>query len=185
MDIKVEKKELRKLVRELKKSASGLQMAKESAWLVRQICELDLFRSANTVFAYWPMQDEVDIRPLIKEWYGLKRFVLPKIVGDQLELRCFEGEDKLVVGPHFGILEPAGEFFTDFESIDLAIVPGAAFDNLGHRMGHGKGYYDRLLPGLKNAKTVGVGFSFQLFPTVPYEAHDVILDRVLTSDVIK
>lgn len=182
MDIKAQKKELRKLVRELKKSASREKMQKESACIVKQISELELFRSAGTVLAFWPMPDEVDIRLLIRKWDGQKRFLLPKIVGDQLELRCFEGEDKLVIGPSFGILEPAGEAFTDFESVDLVIVPGAAFDKEGHRMGYGKGYYDKLLPRLKNARTIGVGFSFQLFPSVPCEAHDVRLDRVLTPE---
>lgn len=106
------------------------------------------------------MPDEVDIRLLVRKWDGQKRFLLPKIVGDQLELRCFEGEDKLVIGPSFGILEPAGEAFTDFESVDLVIVPGAAFDKEGHRMGYGKGYYDKLLPRLKMQGPLEWGFHF-------------------------
>lgn len=66
-------------------------------------------------------------------------------------------------------------------NIDLAIVPGTAFDRLGHRIGQGGGYYDRFLPGTR-AWRVGVCHSFALLGRVPAAAHDAGMDAVVTPD---
>ena len=65
--------------------------------------------------------------------------------------------------------------------IDLAVIPGMAFDRDGHRLGRGKGFYDKLLPGIKCRK-IGLCFSFQLADSVPIEPHDIVMDMVLTDD---
>ena len=67
------------------------------------------------------------------------------VKGDDLELRLYTGDDRLTEGA-FHIDEPTGTAFTDYAAIDLAVIPGVAFDRRGNRLGRGKGYYDRLLP---------------------------------------
>lgn len=79
----------------------------------------------------------------------------------------------------FGIMEPSGELFTDYSRITLAVVPGMAFDSHGHRLGRGKGYYDRFLPLLPQAYKIGVCFPFQLVDDVPIEPTDVVMDEVV------
>ena len=76
-------------------------------------------------------------------------------------------------------MEPCGKVFTDYDSIDVAIVPGMAFDQQGHRLGRGKGYYDRFLQSLPSVKKIGVCFDFQKVESVPAEAHDVVVDIVV------
>ena len=76
-------------------------------------------------------------------------------------------------------MEPSGELFDDYAAIDLAVVPGMAFDIQNNRLGRGKGYYDRMLPKLVNAYKIGVCFSFQRLPGIPAEGNDVKMDEVI------
>ncbi|KAA6347019.1 5-formyltetrahydrofolate cyclo-ligase [termite gut metagenome] len=103
------------------------------------------------------------------------------VCGERLELRIYNSHQSLSVGP-YGIKEPFGEAFTDYASIDLAVIPGVAFDRFGNRLGHGKGYYDRLLPHL-SAYRIGIGFSFQLVEEVPAKEFDVRMNEVITPSV--
>jgi len=179
MNIKSKKKELRRLIAERRTSADPALLAEESARLVQEIEESEFFKAAGCVMAYWPMKGELDLRALIIKHHPAKRFVLPVVAGDVLELRLFEGEARLVTGSRYGILEPDGATFRDYAKIDLVLVPGVAFDREGYRLGHGMAYYDRLLPRLTRAHKVGVGFDFQLVESVPVEPHDEVLDAVV------
>jgi len=68
------------------------------------------------------------------------------------------------------------------ETIDFILVPGLAFSKDRHRLGRGGGFFDRLLAGrAKDAFKLGVGFSFQLLDTVPTEAHDILMDAIVTD----
>jgi 5,10-methenyltetrahydrofolate synthetase len=78
----------------------------------------------------------------------------------------------------FHILEPIGEQFADYEKIDVALVPGMAFDAAGHRLGRGKGYYDRFLAAHPHLYKIGVCFPFQHVAEVPVNEYDVCMDEV-------
>jgi 5-formyltetrahydrofolate cyclo-ligase len=80
----------------------------------------------------------------------------------------------------FGLLEPAADKIVPRAEVDLVIVPGVVFGRDKHRIGRGKGYYDRYLNGLSALK-VGFCFSFNLEDAVPFEAHDVPVDVVITD----
>ncbi len=179
MNIKSKKRELRRLMAERRANADPALLAEESARVVQEIEDSEFFKSAGCVMAYWPMKGEVDLRALMLKYQSHKRFVLPVVAGDVLELRLFEGEERLVTGSRYGILEPDGATFRDYAKVDLVLVPGVAFDREGYRLGHGKAYYDRLLPRLIHARKVGVGFGFQLVESVPVEAHDELLDAIV------
>ena len=141
------------------------------------------WQEAGTLLLYYPLGDEVDVRPLIREAFeGGKRVLLPVVKGSELELHRYEGEASLKEGA-FGIMEPMGPLFAEerFDEIDLAVIPGMAFDRAGHRLGRGKGYYDRLLPLLTKARLKGICFAFQLLDEVPTEAHDMQVQEVLSS----
>ena len=133
----------------------------------------------NTIMAYWPLPDEVDIRPLIQWLVGQGRtVVLPKVTGDEtMELRRYTSQADLAEGA-FHILEPVGEPFTDYDQIDVVLVPGMAFDAAGHRLGRGRGYYDRFLSSHLSPLLVGVCFPFQRVAEVPTEDYDVCMNEV-------
>ena len=140
------------------------------------------WQEASTLLLYYPLADEVDVRPLIREAFEEgKRVLLPVVKGEELELHLYEGESSLRKGT-FGIMEPQGPLFAPehYDEIDVAIIPGMAFDREGHRLGRGKGYYDRLLPKLESAKLVGVCWPFQLLDKVPSEPHDIPVEEVIS-----
>ena len=135
------------------------------------------WQEARTVLLYHSLPDEPDTHAFVRQWAREKRILLPVVVGDDLELRVYTDDDSLRAGA-FHIAEPRGKAFTDYAAIDLAIVPGVAFDREGNRLGRGKGYYDRLLPRLKAYK-IGLCFPFQLVESIPAEAHDVRMDEII------
>lgn len=141
---------------------------------------LTLIPSPKTIMAFWSLPDEVDIRPLVEQLVEQGHtVVLPKVLdGERMELRRFSSKEDLAEGPYH-LLEPVGEQFTAYDTIDVVLVPGMAFDAAGHRLGRGKGYYDRFLPLVPQARKMGVCWPFQRVPEVPVDAHDFTVDMVV------
>ena len=126
------------------------------------------------------MPDEVPTHNLLQHFMGTKRWLLPIVVGNEMSVREFQNFEQLRQGT-YGIWEPQGEEFTAISEIDLVLVPGVAFDRLGHRCGHGKGYYDKWLsqPAASRIRTIGLAFDFQEFDQIPTDSHDVCLDQII------
>lgn len=173
----MEKKCLRKQVRQLKSAYTPEQLVEMSVAVVQKLKLKPLFQSAQTVCLYSSLADEVDTHALIEELKSQKRIVLPSVQGDDIVLHEYSSSDDLANG-EYGILESQGRVFTDIESIDLVVVPGMAFDAEGNRLGRGKGYYDRFLSKVKAPK-IGVCFPFQHFDSIPHDSHDIRMDDVM------
>ena len=177
---------LRVQMREAKKQHQA-QLARMSAEVVEHITSFlslhpsGLIPQTSSLLAYWPLSDEVDIRPLIDQLVAQGySVVLPKVTGNEtMELRRYTSREDLHEGA-FHILEPTGELFTDYDNIDIALIPGMAFDAAGHRLGRGKGYYDRFLSAHPHLHKIGVCFPFQRVAEVPFESHDVLMDEVIS-----
>lgn len=106
--------------------------------------------------------------------------LLPRVEGEEIVAVGFGPGHDLVPGA-FGILEPVGPAVAP-TVIDVAIVPGLAFTIDGRRLGQGGGFYDRYLPQLRpDCVTIGVCFREQIVETVPGEAHDRIVAKVITD----
>ncbi len=172
------KAELRRAIRTLKRQYSKTQLAEMSLEIVEKLLAHPQVRNSHTILLYSPLPDEVDVSAMLDVLRD-KRLLLPKVTGDtSMELRLYTGADCLSAGA-FGIMEPTGEAFSDYQSIDLAIVPGMAFDRECHRLGRGKGYYDRLLAQLPNIYKIGVCFSFQLVEAIPTDATDIPMNEIV------
>lgn len=139
-------------------------------------------KKAHTIMLYYSLPDEVDTHTVIDSLLmNGKTILLPRVTGEEtMELRRYTGPRDLSLGA-YGIMEPTGNVFDDYQSVDLAVVPGMAFDMSGNRMGRGRGYYDRLLPLLKHTYKIGVCFPFQLVESVPHDVYDVRMDEVITT----
>ena len=179
-DSELTKPALRSFVRQLKAEHQG-SFAAWSAEIAERVMQTSLWQSAGTVLLYHALPDEPDLQSLLDK--GLmqgKQVLLPVVEGDDLVLRRYTGKDSLCEGA-FHILEPNGEDFpvSCYGEVGLVIVPGMAFDIDGHRLGRGRGYYDRLLPRLRCAYKLGVCFPFQLLDAIPYEPHDIKMDEVV------
>ncbi len=185
MEGKNEKKSVRQQIKTLKSTYSPSALLAMSHRVMEQVEQLEAFKLARCVMAYWSLPDEVDTHAFAERWRRQKQIVLPKVKGSLLELRLFEGEVSLEVGHHFGIMEPAGHLISDYRSIDFVVVPGIAFTAQGERLGRGGGYYDRLLPQLKGAFKAGVAFPFQVLEHLPVEEFDVRMDAVVWGKMQK
>jgi len=136
------------------------------------------------VAGYAPIRSEFDPMPLLRKLADAgARLALPVIMGRGLPLqfRSFSFGQALVRGP-LGILQPpaaAAELIPD-----ILLVPLAAFDRSGHRIGYGAGYYDRSIEALRNRNrtmAVGLAFAAQEIDAIPAQPHDAALDYVLTE----
>ena len=147
---------------------------------------------AKTVLAYYSLPDEVFTHQLINDLVAEgKTVLLPKVLdAATMELRLYTGPQDLAPGP-FGIMEPSGSQYSlssfhlhpssKIPSIDVALIPGVAFDAEGHRLGRGRGYYDRFLRTIGTVPFVKIGvcFDFQKVAAVPSDAHDIPVDLVI------
>lgn len=177
------KKELRHIIRLQKQQYTPARLAEMSEDICSRMLASAQWQEASILLLYYPLADEVDVRPLIQEAFQSgKNVLLPVCKGQDLELRQYQGESSLTKGP-FDIMEPTGPIFPEdlYPDIQLAIIPGMAFDREGHRLGRGKGYYDRLLPKLTKARRQGICFPFQLRDKVPAEAHDIPMHAVFAG----
>ena len=171
------KDDLRRQIRQIKRQFTPQQLEELSLPIVARLRQQ--LTEAQTIVAYYPLPDEVDVRQLLDVWIAEGKTVfLPKVTGeDTMQLRRYTGRDSLQEGA-FHILEPMGELMTDEVSVDVVLVPGVAFDAEGHRLGRGRGYYDRFLRTCK-ARTIGVCFDFQKVDEVPVDAFDITIDEVV------
>ncbi len=175
-----DKKAVRKLIRELKKEYTLDQKKIMSTSVWKQVEKDPFFQKAEVILIYWSMEDEVFTHDFIAKWAKEKTFLLPCVKGECLEIRYFDSAGQLVPGEGYSILEPTGHLFPDCRQIDLAIVPGIAFDIRNNRLGRGKGYYDKILQTISTYK-IGVCFHFQFFDQIPAEKYDIPMNRVVCS----
>lgn len=142
------------------------------------------FEPGAIISGFWPIRSEVDVRPMM---FALRdrgaRLCLPAILDSQTIIfrEIVRGAPMIDMG--FGTAGPDG----DAAVLDPAImlIPLAAFDSRGHRIGYGAGYYDRAIARLQDAGTsprlIGIAFDCQQVPLVPEEWHDVVIPEILTE----
>ena len=134
------------------------------------------FRNAGTILIFMALPDELPTQEFIGNWHCSKRFAIPRVKGENLELKEYN-PDFLSPG-YKGIPEPTDEA-ADIspDEIDFALIPGTAFDRSGHRMGRGKGFYDRLLPQL-HCPTMAVCQEWRIVDEVPTDPWDIRIDII-------
>jgi len=180
------KEKLRKEIKEKRRKQSKEDNRKKSKEIKERLFGLKEFIDAETVLFYISYDGEVFTHDMILESFYKKNIIVPVSNKDtcSLTLSHLKSWEELSIGS-YGILEPRIEKIrkTRVEDIDLIIVPGVAFDEKGNRLGHGKGYYDRLL---KDAKVpiVALAFEFQIIENVPTDEHDKSVDIIITEERI-
>lgn len=179
----MDKQALRRLIRTRKQAYAPASLRAQSLAIVARLLQHPRLQSAQTVLLYYSLPDEVDTHQLADTLLAQgKQVLLPRVVSDtEMEVRCYTGTADLEAQGKYHILEPTGALFTDYGSIDLVVVPGMAFDRQGHRMGRGRGYYDRFLPLCPNAYKIGICFAFQLVDDVPVTPTDIAMDAIISN----
>jgi 5,10-methenyltetrahydrofolate synthetase len=181
MDLLQQKKELRQLIRQRKNEYTSEYLTTLSVPILSVVETMPVFQESEIVLAYWAMPDEVQTQLLIKKWAGCKQFYLPVVVNNDLEFRLFDNEASLEARGKYGILEPTGALLPADAHVDLILVPGVAFNELGDRLGHGRGYYDRALSHYPDAYKLGLAFGFQMMDEIPVEPHDQRMTGVVSG----
>ena len=183
---------------DIRKTAHAARKAAKSQhadWQLanRQITDrllaLPEYQSAALVMWYIDVRDEVETRHALPESLASgKGVVVPYCVDDELDLFHLDSMEELETGK-FGILEPKTSLRKiatkkpSVDEIDLIVVPGVAFGMDGGRIGHGKGYYDKLLSKVKSETAlIGLAMQCQMFDEVPMQAHDIYMDKVVTEE---
>lgn len=175
--LKTEKNNLRQQIRQLKKKHTVEQLAVQSEIILSKLIQHPDFQNANIVMLYASLPDEVQTLSFLNMWKKQKRIILPTVVGDDIVPVEMSDDGKMEEG-NFHILEPQNHPYEG--TFDLIVVPGMAFDRNGHRLGRGKGYYDRFLCHYPTLKKIGLCFDFQLVAVVPFEPHDILMNEVIT-----
>ena len=186
--------ERKRLIREQAHANRNAQGEKDA--LSKGICDrfmaLPEYTAAKTVLFYLDVRAEVRTRHSLPAALTSGKTIIVPWCNDAGELELFRLEDmsELAVGM-YKILEPKPELRTLAEKhvrardLDLVMVPGVAFDRRGGRMGHGKGYYDKLLQHARpDAPLVALAFECQLFPEIPVAPHDIFMDRIITEAAV-
>ena len=165
----MDKKELRRLYR-------GVAVADDiSRATVGILMEDGLIRKAGLLLLYWPMNDEIDIRPLFG--CGIPT-ALPYMVDDRnMEFALYDG--RLSQGRH-GLMEPAERRPLEPADDSIMLIPALAYDREGYRLGRGMGCYDRYLAH-RDLFTIGVVPSSRLIPVLPHDDHDVRVNMLASE----
>lgn len=157
--------------------------------IFERLVALPGFGDRRTILFYLDARDEVRTQFALADQLARPvRVVIPWCTSTG-ELGLFWLRDLSELSPGaFGILEPRSELRLSPErrvqpsEVDLVLVPGVAFDESGGRLGHGQGYYDKLLAGVRpQCHRVGLAFESQIVPHVPREPHDIPMHDILTE----
>jgi len=179
------KAKLRDKHHEMRRAAAAGAEAETEEKMLANLDKMPAFHEAKTIMMYWSKSAEAPTHKIVESLLEKKKkVVLPISVKKSmtLELYAITSTNERVAGP-FGVMEPDAEKCRRVEpdEIDVAIVPGVAFDMDGHRLGHGLGFYDRFLKSA-NCPKIGLCFDVQIEKEpLPHEAHDVKMDYIVSE----
>lgn len=172
------KSDLRSALKQLCKCFTPECAAKSAHDVMLRVMSLPCFATAKRIILYHSLPDELPTAEMIRIWNESKTILLPRVVGEDMDIVVYH-VDELAPGS-FNIQEPTGnDIIADFDTTDIAVVPGVAFDRSGNRLGRGRGYYDRFLSRFPGT-TIGVCADYRLVDNIPAESHDVKMDYVIT-----
>ena len=185
MDFPQAKEHLRRSIKDRLMKLSPDERAAESRSICRRVIE-HLPQGPLTICAFYPMPNEADLRPLLEEL--LRRgdtIFLPCFTRTAFEFRQLTDMNSLAPGFYKTLEPPLHAPKLDLSTLDVALVPGYAFDLAGNRLGRGNGGYDRWIKTLRaaNPKAViwGIALEAQMTRTVPMDAHDERVDGIVTA----
>jgi 5-formyltetrahydrofolate cyclo-ligase len=186
-EIRPTKDDIRRNIEEALASLSDKEIKDKTQKIEKRLFEFANFLEANIVLLYINSNCEVNSLEIIKRCLNYKKIViLPAFVPTKYEMKLMK-IDNLDTDLTYGsrnILEPDPNHcnVVPIECIDIAIIPGVAFDEKGGRIGSGDGYYDRLIPKLPiTTRKVALTFEDQIVSQIQMEAHDRHVDIIITE----
>lgn len=186
-NLKEKKGEIRKSVLAKRNALKKKEHTKKSKQIMERLFDFANFLEAKTVLFYLHSKSEVATDDMIEKAIAHKKAVtVPLVDPTEKDIVPYKIEDlERDVAPGYqGIREPIVQQCKQVpvEYINLAIIPGIAFDERGGRIGHGTGFYDKLIPKLDaTTRKVALAFECQIVPQIPMEPHDRYIDIIITE----
>ena len=187
-DLKQTKSKIRKDMITALESLSENEIALKTRKIENRLFDFANFVEANITMLYISCPGEVSSRNIITYCLDYRKIiVLPAFDPQKFRIRLFKIDniEKDLKPGSRGMLEPdtARCKPVPVECLDIAIIPGIAFDEKGGRIGSGEGYYDRFIPKLPiTTRKVSIAFEDQIIPQVPMESHDKHVDIIITNE---
>ena len=175
----MDKKELRRTIRERKRAMTEEEIVSRSEKLGQLFAQSEAYRAAKTIYGYLPYNQEVRTVPMLEQALrDGKRVAVPKVYGDEMKFLYLDDLSQVEKG-YAGIPEPIADEPVADDDTALVLMPGLAFDPAGHRIGYGGGFYDKFLAAEPNHPTLALCYEFQMLPELHTEEHDIPVDTVL------
>ncbi len=180
-DVREQKRQLRRSCHQVRQELGDAARQQSSLAICSWIESWPVFQGSTVILAYLPITGEVDLTPLLGR-QPQKHWVLPRIVPGEKGSMLFHPyqPDRLVRHP-YGMEEPTPDLpVISPGEVQLALVPGLAYDRSGRRLGYGGGYYDHFLRGFSGV-SLGVIFQALLLDQLPWGKHDVPVQWIVTE----
>ncbi|KAK3786646.1 hypothetical protein RRG08_027603 [Elysia crispata] len=181
---------LRELIKQKLGHLTEQEMQLQSKIIHRKVVSSEIFKNSNRISIFLSMKDEVNTYPVVQSILEMgKQCFIPNCNGTDMIMVPFKSfdEEKTFTKSHFGVSQPASfepeQDANKSGGIDLMFMPGLGFSKEGHRLGRGKGYYDKYLELCSNTgkmpKTIALIFKEQLLDHIPTGEHDMSVDFLL------
>lgn len=175
----MDKKELRRTIRERKRAMTEEEIVSRSEALGVLFAQSEAYKAAGTIYGYLPYNQEVRTVPMLEQALkDGKKVAVPKVYGDEMKFLYLDDLTQVAKG-YAGIPEPIADEPVADDETALVLMPGLAFDPQGHRIGYGGGFYDKFLAAEPNHPTLALCYEFQMLPQLHTEEHDIPVDTVL------
>ena len=175
----MDKKELRRSIRERKRAMTEEEIVSRSEKLAELFYASEAYKNAKTIYGYLPYNQEVRTVPMLERaLLDGKRVAVPKCYGDEMKFIFMDDLSKVEKG-YAGIPEPIADEPIADDTTALVLMPGLAFDPQGHRCGYGGGFYDKFLSKEPDHPTLALCYAFQMLPKLETEEHDIPVDFVI------
>ncbi len=174
---------LRQKMKAKKRLLTKDEIAQKSHIICNKVMAMKAFLQSDRIYAYINYNQEVDLSEIIEYcWANKKKIMVPKVNGDEMDFYVITSWNDLAPGA-YNIMEPTKEVEAqiDNEKNGFMILPGLIFDKLGHRIGYGKGFYDRYLAGCDSIVKTAVGYEFQVLDEIWHDDNDVSMEYIVTD----
>ena len=164
----------------LREAQKATVKKKKDRAILHTLAGFKIFQNSTEFFSYISYKGEVDTSAIIKKHKKSKQVLLPAI--ESKLIRVYHATDPHDTVPGlYGIHEPRDRTHPHMHKhIEVALIPAVAFDSTGHRIGYGKGYFDRFLKRV-DCTTIGLAYEFQIIDKLPHTRYDVPVDFIVTE----
>ena len=176
----MDKQTLRKVMKEKRRNMSYETWLTDSHIIHQKVLTHPIYQKSKRIGIYVHLPFEVETQSLIEMMLKNHEVCVPKVEGSDMNFYQIHSLNDLKEG-HFHVLEPKSSQLILPQDIDLMIIPMLAFDQTNHRLGYGKGYYDRYLSNGFQGYKLGLAFGWQQVDDINHDEYDQSLDEIITS----